>query len=427
MKTTLLQAVRAVEHADSNPSRVALFERVRRRSPAIRLVVWIYDRLPRALSSLLAAAYGTYERARFRDAQHRPILALAVHPTYRPALAHVALCVGTDHVAQIEARRPGPGALLRTLVDAFSERRRPSALRIVRRVHRRHGFLVTTRVSAAIGWYLAGRSVLGRSDARVVLVSSDYNPESVGLARAAQALGRKAVFVAHTHPHDLCPALDFDLTILDGEAALREYQRKGPVRGEVVYRGVDGTASPLRIHQLSKGLPVIGLFLPKEVAWPVLEDIVHAVRTQFPPARLLIRRHPNMLEHPRLARELTNADDIEWAEPGESLADSSRRCDFVLADQASNVHLGVLRSGTPCIPVAGLSAVESADRLGLIRSGVLPPPWSGGTASRAAWAEHFAAADWAERFCQYDASYLRDSALLEQKIGERIREFAGLD
>lgn len=427
MKATLLQAVRAVEHADSDPSRVALFERVRRRSPAIRLATWIYDRLPHGLSSLLAAGYGTYERAKFMRTPDRPVLAHAVHATYRPALAHLADCTGNEHVAWVRAERPGPRAMLRVLRDARSEWGRRKALGIVQRMNRRHGFLTTTRVAAAIGWYLAGRSVLQRSDVRVVLVSSDYTPESVGLARAARALGGKAVFATHTHPHRLSPPLDFDLTVLDGDAALRDYETIGSVRGEVMFRGVEGAASPLEVHRLRAERPVIGLFLPKEVAWPAVEHVVRSARACFSPQRFLVRWHPNMLAARRLPANV-DGSDIEALEPATTLTAAARRCDWVFADQASNVHLGTLRAGTPSIPVQGLSATaDTEDYFGFIRRGVLPPAWSGECAPVSDWIVHFEAADWPDRFRRFDASYMGDRAQLERAIGERIRRLAGLD
>jgi hypothetical protein len=51
-----------------------------------------------------------------------------------------------------------------------------TALRIIRAIDRRHGFLVACRAAAAIGWYARTRMILADHRPGAVLVSSDANP-----------------------------------------------------------------------------------------------------------------------------------------------------------------------------------------------------------------------------------------------------------
>ena len=113
------------------------------------------------------------------------------------------------------------------------------------RPRRRYGFLVACRSAAAIAWYARTKAMLAEHRPGAVLVSSDSNPEEVGFTAAAAALAVPRVFVSHAYPTPFSPPLNFNLSILEGEAAVRSRMRRGTVGGDVVLAGVEGDSAPL--------------------------------------------------------------------------------------------------------------------------------------------------------------------------------------
>ena len=97
----------------------------------------------------------------------------------------------------------------------------------------------------------------------------------------------------------------------------------------------------------------------------------------------------------------------------------AQRCDWVIADENSGVHLPVLKLGIPTIAVKnlGLYPRSRADLYGFAAEGVVFPPVSSvrevGPDALAA----FFSDGWPARFQHFDASYLRPP----QAIGSEVR------
>ena len=107
-------------------------------------------------------------------------------------------------------------------------------------MNRGHDFLVSCRVASAIFSYLRAAEILGQVCMSGVIVSSDSNPEPLAFVRAASARKVPTIFISHAYPTPVSPRLDYSLSLLEGEAALAEYELKGPVRGRVFLCGVEG-------------------------------------------------------------------------------------------------------------------------------------------------------------------------------------------
>jgi hypothetical protein len=433
MDASLLRALRIVERADSGALRSLLFARVAGRSPSVRLARWVtHGPLFRGtrLSALLVSGFGAATSLRFLVAPAPgKIWALALYENERRQVRHVARCVGSERLAMATVRagllwsRP-TRAVLRHLGGRGGVR----FLRTVRRFSRRHDFLVACRLASALACALVSRVALSEADGLGVLVSSDYNAEAVGLGWAARRGRLPTLFVSHSHTHALSPPLDFSLAILEGEAALEAYARKGPVKARVVFRGVEGVAHPLDPGALARPNPAIGLFLPKETAWPVFTTLVQEARRTFGAKSLVIRWHPNMLERPRLERVLADLEGVSVCERGSSLEEDARRCDFVVADENSSVHLGVLKGGVPTVAIRGLAVFPEGqnDFYGFEAHRIVPPSLPSLAELRPEEVIRFYSAGWPERFRRYDASYLLPPGALDREVGAAVAAVLGL-
>ena len=425
MNLSLRRAIQIVIRADSDPARQVLFANLMQARLAVRLAYRVHGLLMGTwASALLISAYGLAYFVRISPPVMggARILAAAEHVNARRQVARVAAWMDDGAVRCVRTRSglSDITAAVVSLTAQTSRRHLLRTLRIVRVLDRRHGFLVACRSAAAIAWYARTTFILRRDRPDAVLVSSDSNPEEVGFAAAAHALGIPRVFVSHAYPTPFSPPLDFSLSILEGEAAAEARMKKGPIKGAVVLAGVEGEWAPLDAGRFGRPNPVIGIFAPKALSWTTLAAIIADCRARFGARRIVIRWHPSRLDPARHLHALGDLSGLEESPMGAALPDVARRCDWVIADENSNVHLPVLKLGIPTVAVRrlGLYPESRSDMYGFAAAGIVFPPVSSIRDISAEAFTAFFAEGWTKRFRRYDASYLRPQA----DIGAQVRQ-----
>jgi len=436
MKMEMLKTVRRVIHADSDPVHQSLFEHLRASQPLIR-AAWRCHRLlgrsPFSTLLLFGFGAGSYLAATPSTSERNRPLIVAIYANARKQARQVVSWMGWHSVAWLETgsrRMLTAGAMHRFLRGALHCRAWRRYYRVVRRLTRGLDFFVGCRVASAVFCYVRATEILSDIQSLGVIVSSDSHPEPLAFAQAATGLGIPTIFIAHAHPTAVSSPLDYTLAILEGEAARQCYEELGPVRGRVVYCGSEGESRPLRAEQLSKTKPTIGIFAPKVVRWPRLGELIADCQRLFAPARILIRWHPSMLGPSRLSATLADTNNVRQTPSGLRLQEVAQQCDWVIADENSHVHLGVLKAGVPTVPIRDFSVLPAsrADLYGFVGSRIIPPPVASVREVSLEVLRAFYAHDWAERFRRFDAGYLSPPGRLTGEVREAIlRVLAGRD
>ena len=195
--------------------------------------------------------------------------------------------------------------------------------------------------------------------------------------------------------------------------------RKGPITGNVLLAGVEGDSAPLDASRSERTEPGHWDLPARRRSpgrrWP--RSSTTAVALRRPP--IVIRWHPSMLDGPAL-------DSLSTDRESSRIPDRRvrrrwhDRCDWVIADENSNVHLPVLKLGFrqsqsgiwgPIRRVAP-TCMDSSPRHRL-SAGASIRDRSGGRSKA------FFSDGWAARFKQYDASYLRPHAEFRTKFAAR--------
>jgi hypothetical protein len=415
--------------ADSDPARQVLFANLRQSHVSVRLAYGVHEWLGGTwASALLVSCYGLASFlciAPPRNPRAR-LFVVAKHANARRQVARVVAWVGPDECSWL---RTGVKAILalstlRALTLLLAPRSLFRTVRIIRTIDARHGFLVSCRAAAAIAWYVRTREILGAPTPAAVLVSSDSHPEELGFVAAARALNIPHVFISHAYPTPISPPLDFSLSILEGEAAVQARRRKGPIKGDVYLAGVEGESAPMDAARFVRPNPVIGLFPPKALSWQTLREIVDDCRRHYNARQIVIRWHPSMFEAPHLSRVLGDASGVVESSRQAQLPDVARLCDWIIADENSNVHLPVLKLGIPTVAVKGLGLYPEsrADQYGFVASRIILPPVKSIRDVRADTLMAFFAEGWRNRFDRYDASYLRDSTIIGNEVRTAIQD-----
>ena len=415
-----------VVRADSDPARQTLFATVMHSNRSVRLAYGLHEWLGGTwLSALLVSSYGLATFLSIAPSRRRGarVLVVARHANARRQVARVASWIGPDECGWVRTEVKAlfsPSVLAGLAV--LSRGRLVRTLRIVRALDVRHGFLVACRAASVMAWYARAKVMLDVHRPGAILVSSDTHPEELGFAAAARAMKIPQVFVSHAYPTPVSPPLDFSLSILEGEAAVHARRRKGPIKGEIVLAGVEGDSAPLDPVRIRRTRPAIGIFPPKAVCWPTLAAMIGECRDYFQCSQIVIRWHPSMLEPSRLAEFLDDLSGVVESPRMACLADIARQCDWVIADENSNVHLPVLKLGIPTVAVRGLGLFPESrsDQYGFVASGIIFPPVDSIRDVRADALIAFFSNGWAARFAQYDALYLRPSAAIGSEVRRAI-------
>jgi hypothetical protein len=421
-RTSLLEAIRITIKADSDPVRQTLFARLREEDRVARIVTRVHGWLGRSrAASALVSLYGLKTYLSIDDAPDARdgIMAVAVFVNARRHIAEVTelLHEHKPSIVSVSSRNIiRPRTLLRLLRVGLSPMR---CIRFVKVVHATNqaNFLVACRVASTIAAYMRWTEVLKVSRPRAVLVASDSNPEEVAIKVAARTLGVPSIFASHAYTTPVSPPLRFDLSILEGQAALASFEAKGPVRGTTVFRGIDGESVPLDPKRFERATPTIGIFAPKAVGWDAFTRIITDCHQRFPGCKILIRWHPNMLGEPRLG-ELRGRPDVIETPASAKVGEIVGQCDWGIADENSNVVLDMLKRGVPVLTVQNLTTLppERGDLYGFLRNAIVFPQVSSIAALDIPSAMKFYTGAWAERFASYDASYLRDPADVKRSI-----------
>lgn len=428
MKIQLLKTIREVIQADSDPVRQALFDHLRRSNRIVRFVYGTHRILGGSfLSAALVFLFGVKSYATADtslDEPHLPLI-IAIHKNARQQTRKIASWLEPNQVACLQLDLAGVlrrSTLLRLAKGCFRIGDWRRVYRLVDRLNRRYDFLVSCRTASAIFCYVRAIEILKQHESSGVIVSSDSNPEPLAFTRAAEAIEIPTIFMSHAYPTPVSPPLRFTLSILEGQAALQQYQLKGPVQGDVIFCGAEGASKTMEAHRLLNKRPVIGIFASKVVCWPQFIRLVEDCRNHFNPSKILIRWHPNMLGRSELSSKLSDTNNVVETASSLSLQDVTRECDWVITDENSNVNLGVLKTGVPVLPMKEFSVLPEsrADLYGFVKSSILPKPVKNVREVSLEQLAEFYSDDWTQRFGSYDASYFQPAEELSIQARDAI-------
>lgn len=426
MDVSVLRPVRTIVRADSDPVREALFQNVVATNLVARMAVRCHRLLGRSWASgWLVSMYGLKSFAALSSsAGPNPVaLSVAVHANAARHVRRLAKLSPLE-VVEIQTRVADSAVteIAQRLVTLLLSEDGRRALRLIQRVNRQHSFLVACRVASTLACYARFTAILRSSHCRAVLVSSDSNPEEVALCSAARRAGVPTVFVSHAYTTSVSPPLDFSLAILEGEASQVAHAKKGTPRGRVLLAGVEGTSRAMDSSRLLKPHPSVGIFAPKAIEWPVFRALIEDCRRRFGAREILIRWHPSMLEQPDVKRVLADASGIIETPRRSALEEVATRCDWVVADVDSNVHLPTLKLGVPTVSVKdfGIMRDGQSDIYGFVRDRVIYPAVASLSAMAVEHVVAFYSGDWEERFRRYDAGYMRVPSEIDDEVREAL-------
>ena len=407
--TALKAAVSIVAQKDSGRFRQQVFSELAGRRLTIRCICGLHRILGTGvLSTLLVSLYGVHSYLSVpRQSGTVPIVGVYAYRNEHRQFEYVRRCLRGLALGLFKLSKWRPFNPLHGLVFLWSLRHWGLVRRSYRLIasHNAEGdFLVACRVASTVGFYLRFKTLLKECEPKAVLVSSDSNPYAMGLVYAARQAGLKTIYINHGHIPDQPPVLDFDLSILDGEALLDVYRAVGEVRGDVVFKGVEGIYRELDLGKLETSRPTVGIFTSLVMDWDRFRDLVESVRERLNPSQILIRFHPNrVIREWAAVRWAVRQPDVRVSMGEKVLLQDAKLCDVVLAGNSS-CHLSLLRYGVPTFYVAGLDQVPH-DFYRFLELGIVPAFDKVEAVDLPKLATFYGDPQWSERFTFFDAGY----------------------
>jgi hypothetical protein len=225
------------------------------------------------------------------------------------------------------------------------------------------------RAVELLGYEARLARILARGGYRVAVMSSYSNPWGIALNIAARRRGIPIVLVMHGMPLWPLPRLDYDLAIVNNQAAYETLTRAGCRIDRVIIKSGRARYRPMPAALPARGMTV-GILLSKD---PVPERVtmwLHALARHPRVDAIVVRKHPanlwNSLDEAVTATELAGRVSISTTP---SIVDDIRRCNLVIAGNSS-AHVDAVAAGVHSVFARGLDGAPD-DVLGLVRDGVV--------------------------------------------------------
>jgi len=412
---SLLKAMRIIAFVESREVQKTLFEDVLTRSFVIRIINRIYGFLAATqISTWMVVAYGFKSYFFVSVVKHsKPILATGMYVNEIRQIKVVAEWLNEDAVSLVA---PSFSLLCPSMKSSIKAVLQIAS--IITRLKKSYSFMPLCRIVSTIGFYLRFKHELLRQIPKAVLVASAHSPDSLGLRFAAKSLGIPSIFIPHAAIPDSSngPALDFDLAIIQGQAALDIFKKNGPVSGKVIFSGVPGESTTMSLDKLGHPHLSFGFFLTALTDSYVLKKGLSDIQERFSPKKIIVRPHPLSLVNQPLSK--FSSDMVEISKNKNLEADVSS-CDVIIVGNSS-VLVDVLRLGRPAVYLRNLDAVPD-DYYKFVRNSVVPALDSLDQLDLS-FLQIFYQKDWMIRFQYYDAGYLKEEALIRQEVQDAVRE-----
>lgn len=229
---------------------------------------------------------------------------------------------------------------------------------------RRSPLFVAMRAAELTAYFIYLKRAV--SQAKLVIVTTDNNPNGNALFFLAEALDKRSLFISHGEPNPPLHRFHVDMAVLFGEVSKERYRKCGAQIEEVLFHGHKELQREMRPVALSE-IDCVGIFLSKFNSRENLVKLISQINRNFQPGRILLREHPNF----RLQRGL-RAELIRLGAKTSHRLDiysDIERCDLIVAGNTTS-HLEVLLSGCPSLYYYD-GVKEYRDRYGYVASGLI--------------------------------------------------------
>jgi hypothetical protein len=168
----------------------------------------------------------------------------------------------------------------------------PSVFRGLHKIHGSRAVRFFDLIYIAIGYYEAYEKHLKKYKPRAIIFANDHNDDARAMLLAANKLNIPTVYVQHASVSAAFPALEFSLSLLEGQDALDKYQQCGAVSGEVKLIGMPKADKFMQYRNFKTNLEKVGIAGNLLDNYDALKTTITGLVQQFPELTFTFRPHP---------------------------------------------------------------------------------------------------------------------------------------
>jgi len=358
LNISLLKSIRIISKLDSSQSRLAVFEEIRKKSFIITAVLFFYERLQKTwIATLMVGLYGlkSYFSLFFLEQSANELISIENFPNEKKQILFVKKNLESIKVTRIQAcLKFDVKSFSKVLKYGFNTKDFLRYLKIIHNLSKRLHFMPLCRVASNICFYSRFKKELSESSYKAILVASNYSPDALGLRWSAYSLKIPSIFISHAAVPRISqiPSLNSELNIIDGPSSLETYKQKGKCFGKVIFKGIDGVESSMRLDAVKNENMVITFFLSALVDLNILKKNIEQALSFFKLKKIIIRPHPVQLVNPNLNELLKKFSKIELS-INNSIESDIKKSDLAFI-ATSSCALETLKGGLPSVYIKDL-------------------------------------------------------------------------
>lgn len=423
-KYDLATAIGIVREMETSVGRAAVYEEIKKKNLIYRLVDTLYEhsgkRVIQPLFLLLYMIKCTISIGSFgcRDAE---AVSIANFANEHKTIARISALIPDVRLQNLSVDRKHLFAFgqIKTALRMLGAARQIWSF--MRLLVRAHSFMPAARIASTLAFYMRFSHIFTeRPNLNTAIIASNYSPESVAMAAAAHALGRRVIYANHAPvPANgpVIPPVHADCALFYGDMTTKIYTRRSACTAEVALIGQPGDT---RKMQWRDNVSTIGIFLTSGTKIDVLQSLIATIRLDLPDARIVIRQHPVTLLKTDFS-SLAIKDDKTELTLGNPLDEEIAACDLVICGN-SGVALNVLSGGRPVSYLSSLDGILF-DSNGFVESRLVysMPWWSEDIYGRLK--SFYSMPGWLDVMRSYDAKYETDVSALKREAAAVLMRY----
>ncbi len=190
----------------------------------------------------------------------------------------------------------------------------------------------TDYVFKAVGQYEACRHFIQKHRPAYIVFANDHSIFPRAMLLAAKSLNVPTIYIQHASVTPYFPPLDFDLSLLEGQATLDRYAQNGEVKGEVRFIGMPKFDPYVSLRNTQTQVQRVGICCNKLDETADVEVLVAYLKSQLPQLTFTFRPHPAD------ERNFSMPEGVLHSTKAEKAFDFLQQQDLIIAGNTS-IHL----------------------------------------------------------------------------------------
>lgn len=217
----------------------------------------------------------------------------------------------------------------------------------------------------AVGQYEACRHFIRKHHPAYIVFANDHTIFPRAMLLAAKSLDVPTIYIQHASVTPYFPPLDFDLSLLEGQATIDRYTQNGAVAGETRFIGMPKFDPYVSLRNTQTRVQCVGICCNKLDETADVEALVAYLTAQLPQLRFTFRPHPAD------ERNFSMPEGVLYSTKAENVFDFLQKQDLIIAGNTSTHLEAVLLNVVSVYYEFSAYSADISDMYGYCKNGLV--------------------------------------------------------